>query len=74
MVVAVDRRIGHLGEQLFEVVVKQLRPIREHGERGVVAHRANRLVAVLRHGSDQNLQVLGGVAKCALPLQHGLVI
>ncbi len=42
----IDRRVGHLREELLEVVVEQLRPVREHRERRVVAHRADRLVAV----------------------------
>ena len=43
---AVDRRIGDLREQLLEVVVEQLRLVREHGERRVVAHRADGFDAV----------------------------
>ncbi len=64
---AVDRRIGHLGEELLEVVVEQLRPIREHGQGGVVAHRADRLVAVLGHRRHQDLQIFAGVAEGLLP-------
>ena len=41
----VERRVGHLREELLEVVVEQPRAIREHRERGVGAHRADRLLA-----------------------------
>ena len=71
---AVHRRVGDLGEELLEVVVEQLRPIREHGQGGVVAHRADRLVAVGRHRRQQDPQVLAGVAERLLPQQHGLVV
>ena len=42
----IDRRVGDLGEVLLEVVVEQLRLARQHGERRVGAHRADRIVAV----------------------------
>ena len=41
----VQRRVGHLGEQLAEVVVEQPRPVRQRRDRGVGAHRADRLGA-----------------------------
>src|SRR5260370_29130302 len=41
---AVERRIGHLREELLEVVVEQARALRGHRERGVGAHRAHRLL------------------------------
>ena len=59
----VDRRVRHLGEQLFEVVVKNLRLFGEHGERGVIAHRADGFLSVLRHGGDQNVEIFAGVAE-----------
>ena len=45
----IERRVGDLGEQLLEVVVERPRTIRQHGQRGVGAHGADRLFAVLRH-------------------------
>ena len=39
----IDRRIGDLREELLEIIVKQLRLVREHRERRVGAHRAERL-------------------------------
>ena len=38
----IERRVGHLREVLMEIVVEQLRPVREHGDRLVGAHRADR--------------------------------
>ena len=42
----VDRRVRHLREQLLEVRVEERPPVGEHGERRVVAHRADRLLGV----------------------------
>ena len=70
----VERRVRHLREQLREVVVQQPRPVRQHGQRRVGAHRADRLFAVERHRREQNLQVLLRVAERALPVQHGVVV
>ena len=42
----VDRRVGDLREKLLEVVVQRLVLVREHRERRIVAHRADRLFAV----------------------------
>ncbi len=60
---AVDRRVRHLREQLLEVVVEQARPVRERRQRCVVAHRAHRLDAVLRHWLEQGALVLERVAE-----------
>ncbi len=63
----IDRRVGDLGEELLEIGVKKARPFREHGQRRVIAHRADRLLARLAHrfedgGSDAELlfRVTGG--------------
>ena len=45
----VERRVRHLREELLEIVVEQPRPVREHGQRRVGAHRADRLLGVERH-------------------------
>ena len=44
----VDRRIRHLREELLEVRVEERPPVREHGERRVVPHRADGLLRVRR--------------------------
>ena len=46
-------RVRHLREELLEVVVEQSRPVRQHRQRRVVAHRADRLDAVARHRLEQ---------------------
>jgi len=68
------RRVGHLREELFEVVVQQLRLVREDREGRIVAHRADGLVAVARHRRHQDVQVFRRVAEGPLPLQHSLVV
>ena len=71
----IDRRIGDLGEVLLEVVVQELRLARQHGKRRVGAHRADRIVAVLRHRFEEELDVLLRVAERLLLLQQrGLVV
>ncbi len=45
----VDRRVGDLREQLFEVVEEGQRPVAEHGERRVIAHRSDSLLTGLAH-------------------------
>ena len=62
-----------LGEQLLEVVEQQPRPLGQHGERRVGAHRPERLHAVGRHRRDQDLQLLVGVAEHLLAAQHAVV-
>ena len=59
----VERRVGHLREQLLEVVVEQPRPIRQHRQRRVGAHRADRLFAVVGHRRQQQAQILVRVAE-----------
>ena len=71
---AVEGRIGHLREQLLEVVVEQPRPVREHGERRVGAHGAYGLLARRGHGREEDAQVLVRVAEGLLPLAHGIVV
>ena len=49
----VDRRVGHLGEILAEIVKRQARALAQHRKRRIVAHRADRFLAVLtKHTHD----------------------
>ena len=66
----VDRRVGHLCEQLLEVVVQRLVLVRQHGQRAVVAHRADALFAGLGHRREQELDVFLGVSERLLPIQE----
>ena len=70
----VERRVRHLGEELLEVVVQEPRTVREHRQRGVGAHRADRLLAVPGHGAHDEAQVLVGVAEELLAPEDGSVI
>ena len=69
----VQWRVGHLGEQLLEVVEQHPGPRRQHRDRGVGAHRAQRLHAGSRHRGDQQVELLVGVAKSLLA-QHNPVM
>ena len=66
----VDRRVRHLGEHLAEVVVERLVLVGKHGQRAVVAHGANALLAVLGHGREQELDVLLREAEGLLAIQQ----
>ena len=59
----VDRRVRHLREELLEVRVEQRLAAGEHGERRVVAHRADRLLGVPRERREDRLHVLLRVAE-----------
>ena len=59
----VDRRVGDLREQLLEVGEQRRLAIGQDRERGVVAHRGGRLLAVGRHRGDHHPQVLLRVAE-----------
>ncbi len=67
----VDRRVGDLREILLEVVVEQLRPVGERGDRRVGAHRADRVVALARHRLEEELDILLGVAERLLQVEPG---
>ena len=66
----IDRRIRHLREQLLEVVVERLRFVRQHGERRVGAHRADRLLPVGRHRREDHFEILDRVAERLLLLEQ----
>jgi len=62
----VERRVGHLGELLHEVVEQQVRAVAEHGDRRVRAHGAERLGAVLTHRGEEDADLFLRVAERAL--------
>ncbi len=68
----IDRRVGDLREQLLEVVVERLVLVGEDGERRVVAHRADALLAGLRHRAHQELDVFLRVAERLLAIEQRL--
>jgi hypothetical protein len=63
-------RVGDLREVLLEVREKELRPPGEDGQRRVGAHRAVRLLAVLRHRGEEYPEVLYRVPESELPLEE----
>ena len=67
----VERRVRHLRELLHEVVEQQPRPLRQDRDRGVGAHRAERLGALLPHRAEQDPDLLLRVAEGALAALHG---
>ena len=69
----VERRVGDLRELLREVVEQHAAAVGEHGHRRIVAHRAERLLAGVRHGVEDQLDVLLGVAEGALAAEHRFV-
>ena len=70
----VERRVGHLREQLLEIVVEQLRTVGEDGQRRVVAHRADRLLAIGTHRPDEDSQIFQRVAERALQFQQRTIV
>ena len=70
----VERRVGHLREQLLEVVVQQPRALRQHRQRGVIAHGTQRLFAFRGHRRHQQAQVLVGVTEHLLARAHRGVV
>ena len=66
----INRRIGDLGEVLLEVIVQQLGFVGEHGQRRVHAHRAQRIIANLRHRLQEELQIFLGVAEGLLLIEE----
>ena len=68
----VDRRVGHLREQLLEIVINHARLVGQAGKRGIVAHRADRIAQLLYQRYQHELHGLGGVAKGLHARQQGL--
>ena len=66
----IDRRVRHLREVLLEVGVQQLGLVRQHRDGRVVAHRADRLLARVRHRRHQELQALLRVAERLLQIEQ----
>ena len=65
----VDRRVGDLCKQLFEIVVEGLVLVGQDSQRRVVAHRAGGFFAVAGHRRHQEADVLLGVAEGLLAIE-----
>jgi hypothetical protein len=66
----VDRRIGHLREELPEIVEQRLALVRQHRQRRIVAHRAGGLLAGGGHRFENELDVFLAVAEGLLPVEQ----
>ncbi len=66
----VQRRVGDLREELGEVVEQQPGLLAEGRDRGVGAHRAERLGTGVGHRREQDAQLLLGVAEDLLAARH----
>ena len=62
----VERGVGHLGEELGEVVVEEAGAVGEDRDRRVRSHGAQRLHPCAGHGGEDQPQLLVGVAEEAL--------
>ena len=71
LAVGVERRVGHLGEELAEVVEDEARSAGENRDGRVGAHGADRLGAVDRHRGQERGELLVGVAEGLLAAQDG---
>ncbi|MNS61942.1 hypothetical protein D3C72_949870 [compost metagenome] len=68
----VDGRVGDLAEVLAEVVGQGARQAGQDGGRGVVAHGADRLLAVADQGVQQQVQILAAETGGDLAADQGL--
>ena len=66
----IEGRVRHLGEQLLEVVEQQTRPLRQHRDRGVGAHRPDRLCTCPCRRREDDLEILLGVTEHLLTAEH----
>ena len=66
----VDRWVGHLREQLLEVVVQRLVSVGQNSQGAVVAHGAQSFFAGLGHRGQQEFDVFLGGAKSLLQIKQ----
>ena len=66
----IDRRVGHLREQLLEVIVERAVLVRQHRQRGIGAHRAGRLLAGADHRRQDEFQVFLRITERLLGIQQ----
>ena len=66
----VDRRIGDLREVLLEIVVEQPRTVRQHRNRSVGAHRAERIVGIDRHRLKEARKIFLRIAEGLLAIEQ----
>ena len=59
----VDRGVGDLREELLEVVVEEAGTLGEDGQRLVIPHRAEGVLRIVHHRSEDESEVLRGIAE-----------
>ncbi len=70
----IERRVGHLREELAEIVVEKLRLVAQTRQRRVGAHAADRLLTDRGHRHHDHLQIFDRVAKDVLADEQGLMV
>ena len=70
----IDGRVGDLTEILAEEVMERPVLLGEHGQRRVVAHRADRFLCLLDHRVEHQLQILHGDADGELAASQPLAV
>ena len=63
---SVDRRIGHLREQLFEIIEQRLMMVGQRRQRHVDSHGRSSLGTIGRHAHDRSSHIFIPVAECFL--------
>ena len=66
----IDGRVGDLGEELLKLVIEGLRFLRQDGQRGVVAHRPDRLDAIPSHRRKDHVEILERIIESLLALKQ----
>ncbi len=67
----IDRRVRDLGKILEEIIGEHPRLVGKRRQRNVASHRADRVLALLRHRLQEELQILGGVTESLLHIEQG---
>ncbi|VGP13006.1 hypothetical protein SB00610_01089 [Klebsiella quasipneumoniae subsp. similipneumoniae] len=70
----IDRRVRHLGELLTEVIVDNARLAGKDGKRRVIAHRADRLLAIFAEHAQHRVQLFRAVVKLFLVAGQQIVV
>ena len=66
----VDRRVGHLCEELLEITAEVLRLVAEHGEGRICSHRTDGFLAVECHGCDDLFEIFPAVSEGLLIFEY----
>ena len=59
----IDRRVRHLCEKLFEIGEEKLRFFGENCQRGIIAHGADRFLALFRHRLQNDVDIFAGASE-----------